>query len=132
MHMYENHLVMIFLNHQCYCHLGIPRIVSAKYEVILSLATMFYLSEKSHREGEGEGEREGRKKPKKQQFQIDFRAVAQKPNEWYIYLRNKNNHVKKDLTENSPLFRCKIALAGLCQLDLCTNSLSFPWPAQMP
>ena len=36
-----NQLVMIFLNHRCYCHLGIPRIVSAKYEVILRLATMF-------------------------------------------------------------------------------------------
>ena len=33
---------MIFLNHLCYCHLGIPRIVSAKYEVILCLATMVF------------------------------------------------------------------------------------------
>ena len=43
----ENQLAMIFLNHQCYCHLGIPRIVSAKYEVILRLATtcMFFVRE---------------------------------------------------------------------------------------
>ena len=44
---------MIFLNHRCYCHLGIPMIVSAKYEVVLRLATMFFLFEKPHRE-EGE------------------------------------------------------------------------------
>ena len=34
---------MIFLNHQCYCNVGIPRIVSAKYEDILRLATMFFV-----------------------------------------------------------------------------------------
>ena len=38
----ENQLVMIFLHHRCYCNVGIPRIVSAKYEVILCLATMFF------------------------------------------------------------------------------------------
>ena len=41
---------MIFLNHRCYCHLGFPRIVSAKYEVVLSLATVVFLSDKSYRE----------------------------------------------------------------------------------
>ena len=50
----ENQLVMIFLRHRCYSNLGIPRIVSAKYEVILSLATMVFLFDKIHREGKGE------------------------------------------------------------------------------
>ena len=52
----ESQLVMIFLNHRCYCHdLGIPRIISAKYKVILHLATtcMAFLFNESHRE-EGE------------------------------------------------------------------------------
>ena len=40
---------MIFLRQT---YLGVPRIVSAKYEVILRLATMVFLSDKSHREGE--------------------------------------------------------------------------------
>ena len=70
---------MIFLNHWCYCHLGIPRIVSAKYEVILSLATVFFLLDKSHR-GEEEGEERGKKPKKTEQFQIGFRAIARKPN----------------------------------------------------
>ena len=43
---------MIFLRHQCYTYIGIPRIVSAKYEVILSLATMVFLLDKIHREEE--------------------------------------------------------------------------------
>ena len=37
----ENQLVMIFL-HRCKTNLGVPRIVSAQYEVILSLATGFF------------------------------------------------------------------------------------------
>ena len=67
----ENQLVMIFLNHRCYCHLGNPRIVSAKYEVILRLATMVFLFDKSHREEE--------KKLKIKQFQRGLRAIARKP-----------------------------------------------------
>ena len=51
----ENQLVMIFLRHRRYSNLGMPRIVSAKYEVILSLATMFVLFDK-FREEEEEGE----------------------------------------------------------------------------
>ena len=63
---------MIFLNHQCYCHLGIPRIVSAKYEVILRLATMFFCWTSLI-------EKKKEKKETKKQFQIGFRAIAQKP-----------------------------------------------------
>ena len=43
---------MIFSRHRCDTNLGIPRIVSAKYEVILSLTTMVILFDKTHQEEE--------------------------------------------------------------------------------
>ena len=48
--------------------------VSAKYEVILRLATVVFLSDKSHRE-----EGEEKKEKQNEQFQIGFCAAAQKP-----------------------------------------------------